>query len=350
MKASFISTATLLNSARSTTARTQADLAKANIEVNKGRYADVGLELGYKTATTLDLRQQVDAITEQQKRNDLTKVRLGNSQTALNQIRSDGEAFLALIAPGKLTDASGGIVAQAAASKLSAFIGQMNSSTAGQFIFSGINSAQRPLADYEASPQSKAKTAFTQAFQTAFGFPPGTQPGASQITAAQMKSFLDGPVATLFADPQWGDTWSSASNTNIRNEIGPGENPETSTNVNAQAFRQLAMIYTIGSDVGLASLAPATQSVVYEKMRSVAGLATVGVTQLQADLGAVEARVTTLGTQLDAQKNILTEGFGSLENVDRAEASSRVENLKTLLQISYSLTSQTRKLSLIDYV
>lgn len=350
MKASFISTATLLNSARSTAARTQSDLAKANIELNKGRYADVGLELGYKTATTLDLRQQVDDIVDQQKRNDLTKVRLGDSQTALNQIRSDGEAFLALIAPGKLTDASGSVVAQAAASKLTAFIGQMNSSTAGQFLFSGINSAQRPIADYEASPQSAAKTAFTQAFQTAFGFPPDTQPGSGQITPTQMQNFLDGPVATLFADPQWGSTWSSASNTNVRNEIGPGENPETSTNANAQAFRQLAMIYTIGSSVGLSSLAPATQSVVYEKMRSVAGLATIGVTQIHADLGAVEARLTTLGKQMDARKIILTDGFASLEKVDVAEAKSRVDNLTTLLQISYSLTSQTRKLSLIDYV
>ncbi|MDH2312895.1 flagellar hook-associated family protein [Methylobacterium brachiatum] len=350
MKASFISTATLLNSARSTAARTQSDLAKANIELNKGRYADVGLELGYKTATTLDLRQQVDDIVDQQKRNDLTKVRLGDSQTALNQIRSDGEAFLALIAPGKLTDASGSVVAQAAASKLTAFIGQMNSSTAGQFLFSGINSAQRPIADYEASPQSAAKTAFTQAFQTVFGFPPGTQPGSGQITPTQMQNFLDGPVATLFADPQWGSTWSSASNTNVRNEIGPGENPETSTNANAQAFRQLAMIYTIGSSVGLSSLAPATQSVVYEKMRSVAGLATIGVTQIHADLGAVEARLTTLGKQMDARKIILTDGFASLEKVDVAEAKSRVDNLTTLLQISYSLTSQTRKLSLIDYV
>ena len=110
------------------------------------------------------------------------------------------------------------------------------------------------------------------------------------------------------------------------------------------------MIYTIGSSVGLSSLAPATQSVVYEKMRSVAGLATIGVTQIHADLGAVEARLTTLGKQMDARKIILTDGFASLEKVDVAEAKSRVDNLTTLLQISYSLTSQTRKLSLIDYV
>ncbi|SFJ51582.1 flagellar hook-associated family protein [Methylobacterium brachiatum] len=350
MKANFISTATLLNSTRSDMARLQAGIAKANIEVDKGRYADIGLELGYKTGIALDLRQQFDDITAQKARNDLTTVRLADSQSALNQIRSDGEAFLALIAPGKLTDASGSVVAQAAASKLSAFVGQMNASTAGQFLFSGINTAQRPLADYEAFPTSAAKTAFAQAFQTTFGFAPGTQPGATQITPAQMQSFLNGPVANLFADPQWGNTWSKASNTNIRDDIGPGETATTSVSANTKAFRQLAMLYTIGSDIGLASLSPDTQSVVYEKMRDIAGHATVDVTAIQANLGIVEARITTLGKQKEAQKVIMTDGINSLEGVDQAEAKTRLDNLSTQLQISYSLTSQIRKLNLIDYV
>ncbi|MCJ2122100.1 flagellar hook-associated family protein [Methylobacterium sp. J-077] len=350
MKASFISTATLLNSTRWDMSRLQAGIAKANIEVDKGRYADIGLELGYKTGITLDLRQQFGDITAQKTRNDLTTVRLADSQSALNQIRSDGEAFLALIAPGKLTDASGTVVAQAAASKLSAFIGQMNTSTAGQYVFSGINTTQRPLADYEAFPTSAAKTAFAQTFQTTFGFAPGTQPGASQITPAQMQSFLDGPAAALIANPQWGSNWSSASDTNIRTDIGPGETATTSTNANAQPFRQLAMMYMIGSDIGLASLASATQAVVYSKMRSIAGQATVDVTAIHADLGTVEARLTTLGKQQEAQKIILTSGFNSLEGVDQAEAKTRLDALSTQLQISYSLTSQIRKLNLIDYV
>lgn len=350
MKASFISTATLLNTTRSDMARLQAGIAKANIELDKGRFADVGLELGYKIGTTLDLRQQLDDTIAQKQSNDLTRVRLATSQSALNQIRSDGEAFLALVAPGKLSDGSASVVTQAAAAKLSAFVAQMNTSTSGQFVFGGINTDQHPLKRYEASPQSDAKKAFADAFQAKFGFAPGTQPGSAQISSTQMQSFLDNDLAALFSDQQWGKNWSTAADTNIRTEIGPNEIAVTSTSANAQAFRQLAMLYTLGSDIGLGSLSLATQDVVYNKMRSLAGQATLGVTAIQADLGTVEARLTTLGNVHEARKTILTGGFNSLEGVDAAEAKTRLDGLTTQLQISYSLTSQMKKLSLMDYV
>lgn len=350
MKASFISTATLLNSTRRDMAHLQAGIVKANIELDKGRYADVGLELGYKTGMALDLRQQLDESIAQKQRNDLISVRVSASQSALNQIRSEGEAFLALVAPGRLSDGTASVITQAAAAKLSSFIAKMNSSSSGQFVFSGINSDQRPLRDYETSPPSAAKAAFASAFQAKFGFAPGTQPGAAQITPAQMQSFLDNEAAALFADPQWGPTWSAASSTNIRNEIGPNEVATTSTNANAPAFRQLAMMYTLGSDIGLASLSSATQDAVYNKMRSLAGQATLGVTTIQADLGTVEARLGVLGNEHEARKTFLTGGVNSLEGVDAAEAKTRLDGLTTQLQISYSLTSQIKKLSLIDYV
>ncbi|TXN71830.1 flagellar hook-associated family protein [Methylobacterium sp. WL18] len=350
MKASFISTATLLNSTRWDMARLQAGIVKSNIEIDKGRYADVGLELGYKTGLTLDLRQQLDDSVAQKQRNDLTSVRLAASQSVLNQIRSEGEAFLALVAPGKLSDSSASVITQAAATKLTSFIAQMNTSTAGQFVFAGINTEQRPLKGYETSPQSDAKKAFADAFQTAFGFQPGTQPGSAKITAAQMQSFLDGPATALFADPLWGKNWSNAANTNIRTDISPSETVETSANANAQAFRQLAMLYSIGSDIGLGSLSSATQEVVYDKLRSISGQATLAATSIQADLGTIEARLVTLGNQHEARKTILTGGVTALEGVDAAEAKTRLDGLTTQLQISYSLTSQIKKLNLIDYV
>ncbi|SDA11409.1 flagellar hook-associated protein 3 FlgL [Methylobacterium sp. UNC378MF] len=349
MKTSFISTATLLNGPRATIGRLQAQIDKAAIET-EGRYADVGLELGYKTGISLDLRQHVAAIDAQQQRNGLTTVRLATAQGALSRIRSDGEAFLALLAPGKLSDNSSTAVAQTAASNLSTFIGQMNATSGGQYLFAGINTAQTPLTDYQASPPSAAKQAFTQAFRTAFGFDPGTQPDSGNITATQMQAFLDGPFAALFADPQWGANWSSASNVNVRSEITDNETAETSVNANVQAARDMAMLYTLATDIGLSSLTGTTQTAVYDRLRSLASSATLGFTAIQADLGVVQARLGIVDRQHDAQKNILKTGFGSLENTDEAEAAARVTKLSKQLDIAYALTNQVSKLSLIDYV
>ena len=352
MRTSFISTATLLNTPRAGMSRLQAEFDKANSETARGRYNDVGLELGYRTGLTLDLRQEVSNLQAQKGRNALTSIRLDSTYQALSRMRTDGEAFLALTVPGKLTDTSGSVVAQTAATKLTTLVGEMNSATSGQYLFGGINTSQRPIADYEGSPQSLAKTAFLQAFQTEFGFPRGQQPDSGNITAAQMEHFLsnNGPYAALFADPQWGATWSSASNVTVSSEIARNEVVTTSVTANAQSLRQLAMVYTLGSDIGLAGLSPATQSVVYDKMRTLANSATLGVKDIQADLGVVQSRLATVETAQTAQENILTNGFGSLENVDLEEVATRSQNLEALLKVSYSLTSRVSRLSLMDYV
>lgn len=349
MKTSYISTATLLNGPRSTIGRIQADLNKATAEA-EGRYADIGLELGYKTGLSLDLRQHLDDLEAQHERNGLTSVRLASTQNALTMVRSDGEAFLALTAPGKLSDSSANAIAQTASSKLSAFIGQMNASASGQYLFAGINTAQAPIADYQAAPPNAAKQAFTKAFTDAFGFAPGTQPDASNITAAQMQTFIDGPFAALFADPQWKQTWSSASDVNVRSEITSNETAETSTNANTQSVRQLAMMYVLGADIGLPTLSSPAQTVVYDKLRSLASSATLGVTQIQANLGITQARIESVEKQTDVQKNTLNNGVLSLEGVDTAEVATRITKLTKQLDIAYALTGQVSKLSLIDYV
>jgi flagellar hook-associated protein 3 FlgL len=352
MKASFISTATFLKTPRSNVSRIQADLDKAVAESSKGRYADVGLELGYRTGLSLNLRQEVDNLDAQSRRNGLTGVRLDSSYHALDRVRTDGEAFLALTTPGKLTDTSGTVVAQMAATKLTALIGDLNTSTSGQYLFGGINTGQRPIADYEASPQSSAKTAFQQAFTNEFHFPPGTQPDTSNITPTQMEHFLQdgGRFTHLFEDNQWKQNWSSASDVNIKSDITRNETVESSVSANAQPLRQIAMMYTLASDIGLASLGPATQNVVYDKLRSLANSGTLGVKDIQADIGVVQARIGTVGKQIDAQKNIMTEGFGKLEAVDLEEVATRTQNLEAQLKVAYSLTGQVSKLNLLDYI
>ncbi|WP_267426834.1 flagellar hook-associated family protein [Methylobacterium sp. GC_Met_2] len=353
MQTTFISTVNFLNTPRSTMNRLQTDLDKANAEsTNNGRFADVGLELGYRTGLTLDLRQGLDEIDAQLTRNGLTTTRVNSGYQALDRARSDGEAFMATLTPGKLNDTSATTIAQAGSSKLTSLIGELNTQTGGQYLFGGINTAQVPIKDYETSSgTSLAKQAFLDAFQAKFSCAPGSQ-AASTITPAKMQEFLadTGEFATLFSDANWKTNWSSASDTPVRSEIARNETVNSSVSANVQPLRQLAMLYSLASSVGLSSLSATTQMVVYEKLRSLAGSATWGVTGIQADVGAVQARITTVETQMGIQKNILQGGVKNLEYGDPVEAAARVKNLTAQLEISYSLTNQVNRLSLMDYV
>ncbi|SDN42278.1 flagellar hook-associated protein 3 FlgL [Methylobacterium phyllostachyos] len=355
MRTNYISTVSFLNTPRASMNRLQSDLNKANAEsTNDGRYADVGLQLGYRTGLTLDLRQGLDDLKAQQDRNGLTSTRINSAYQALDRARTDGEAFMATLTPGKLNDTSATTIAQASSAKLTALIAELNTQTGGQYLFGGINTSQVPIADYETTSgtPSPAKQAFVDAFKTQFHFEPGTQPQSSDITPAQMQSFLadGGPFAALFSDAQWKDKWSKASDTPVRSEIARNETVDSSVSANAQPLRQLAMLYTLGASIGLPSLSSNTQAVVYDKLRGLAGSATWGVTNIQADVGAVQARITDVGKQMDVQKNILETGVRNLEYGDPVEAAARVKSLTTQLEISYSLTNQVNRLSLMDYV
>jgi flagellar hook-associated protein 3 FlgL len=328
----------------------QADLAVAAQELNGGRYADVGLQLGYRTGTSLNLRQEYDELIAQQDRNGLTNLRLNNTQTTLDHVRKEGEALLALVVPGKLSDDSATAVMQEAASKLRSLTSDLNASAGGQYLFAGIDTQTRPVADYESAPPSAAKGAVTTAFTAAFGFAQGVQPGAAAITGPQMKAFLDGPFTALFADAQWSPTWSSASSRNINSEIARGETVETSANANAAPLRQLAMAYVLGADIGLSALSKDAQNAVYAKMRDLLGTGTAGTGGMQSELGRVQAKVASATTGIDAQKLVMTISLQGLESVDPAEIKSRIDQLQTQIQMSYSITAQLQKLSLMNFI
>lgn len=341
MRTSFISTLTLLNSPRNVTGKLQAELAKANEEITTGRHADVGLKLGYRTGQSITLRQEraeLDAITDS---NALTSIRLGVTNMALDSLRESADEFLStlLSVPSHPNGAS--IIKEAAASNLSNLIAQLNQSANGQYVFAGTNAKQKPVVDYTST--SDAKLALNNALSTAFG-----TTSIAEITPAQMQAFLDGDFAALFDETNWKDNWSSANSRNIDSRISTTEKIETSTNANDATMRQLAMAYTMASDLGLADMNEQTRQVVIDKLIETMGAATAGLVQIQTGLGIVEAKISEANEKMSLQKLYLDKGIGKLEDVDPAEAKSRVDALMTQIQMSYSLTAQLRQLSLLN--
>jgi len=349
MKTTFISTLTLWKSTRSALPKMQADLAKANEEIATGRYADIGRELGYRVGGAISLRQERAELDALKDGNATVSLRLGASKVALDQVRSTAQDFLATLvsAPSRVVD--GRAIADAGKRNLQAFTAQMNKAVAGQFIFAGTNVKQQPVAEYESVPTSAAKSAVNTAFIAKFGFPQ-TDPAVSTINPNDMRDFLRDNFAPLFEEPAWSTTWSSATSQNIESRISPSEKIKTSANANEAGFRKLAMAYTMASDLALPNLSEETQAVVVSKMIEVLGAATTDVVQIQANLGAAEKKVTEANERISLQRDLFDKKIIGLENVDPAEAKTRVDTLMTQIQMSYSLTSQLRQLSLINYI
>jgi flagellar hook-associated protein 3 FlgL len=345
MRTTFVSTMSLWNSSKSSLDKLQANLVKANKELVSGREADVGLKLGYKTGTTLSLRQdraELDALTDS---NTSALLRIKSTTKVLDQVRTTADKFMDALIATPMSQASVQAIGYQARTNLDGLISALNTNVGGQFIFGGLSSQEKPLNSYAGGA---AKAAVDAAFTAGFGFGQNAA-GVSAITPLQMEKFLDDSFANLFKGGGW-EQWSNASSENIQSRISPQEKLEASANANDEAIQKLTMAYTMIFDLGLSNLNDQTREVLVNRAIETFSAAITGLTGMQAKLGTVQEKIEQAGERMSLQKDILDEKITHLEAVDPAEAKIRIDQLSTQLQTSYSLTAQLKNLSLINFI
>lgn len=353
MRTTFVSTVSLWNSSKSTLDKLQTGLVKANKELVTGREADVGLKLGYRTGDTLSLRQsraELDALTDS---NASTLLRIKSTYQALDNARTTAEKFMGVLIATPLTDGSLGPVQYQAKVNLDGLISGLNIDVAGQYVFGGLNTHEKPLNAYVQGPvPSASKAAIDAAFAAAppagFGFSQSA-PAVASITPAEMEAFLDGPFANLFTGVNW-QNWSNASSENIQSRISPQQRVETSANANDEAIQKLTMAYTMVFELGIDNLKDDTRTLLVDRIVNTFSDAITGLTGMQSKLGAVQEKIEQADERMSLQKTIMDEKITHLEAVDPAEAKIRVDQLMTQIQTSYSLTAQLKNLSLINFI
>ena len=239
---------------------------------------------------------------------------------------------------------SDGTIAQTARSALASFTQAVNTSDGRNYLFGGINSSAAPLADYDNGPGA----AVTAAFTAKFGFPPD-DPAAANITGSEMNDFLNNEFDSLFADPAWGATWSSASDKTISTRIDTATTVSTSVSANEPAMRKLAEAYTLVGYLGFDGLGADAQKAILDKANNLTGSGNDGLVEIQGSLGGVQNQVTEASDRLKTQQTILATHINTLEGVDASEAKVKIDTLTTQIEMSYSLTAKLLQISLLNY-
>ncbi len=351
MKASFVSNMSLQNAMRITVASAQKEMLKVQEESVTGRHADVGAELGAKTARTLNLHRDLQRMESLKSTNALTTQRLAASQEALGQMSTAAnDAMGVLIALSGITSADQLQLAQKnIGDALSIFTAAANTSFSGEYLFAGINSDVMPFNDYEqTSPVSDAKTAFDAAFLAHFGFDQ-TDAAVSTIDPADMQSFID-TLETDFMGVNWENNWSNASSENMNSRISASETVQSSTNTNVDGMRNMALGLVIGKELLALNISEASRKVVSDAAIDYMGRAVSGIDGERSKLGISESRVSQANTSLDAQITILSTSIKDMEGIDTYEAATRVTTLESQLSLAYTLTSRIQNLSLLNYL
>lgn len=350
MKTSFISSQAMQNAMRLTISRGQTEVMTLQKEIVTGRYADIGLSLGARTSNSLNLNNDVTRLKSMQASNSLVTQRLSASQLSLDLMSNSAQQMLeAFISVSGADDANRlGVARRDVEASLGSFTVAINTSSNGEYLFSGINSSKQPLDDYFGAGSS-AKAAFDTTFLTHFGYAQD-DPQAANITVTQMDDFITNVLEPAFSGPDWNTNWSSANDTNMSSRILTNEVVDSGVNANADGMRKFALAAVIGLELLGSAISSEVRTAVNTRAIEFAGQAVTGIDNKRGSLGLSENRVTKANESLSSQIKILTLHVGDIEGVDAYEASTRMQTLLAQVETSYKLTARIQQLNLMNYL
>lgn len=353
MKTSFISNLSVANSMRLSINQIQNELVDAQKEVVSGRYNNIGEVLGGKTSRSLNLHRDVGMMDNLLSTNSVVTQRLSTAQKAMETISDAAQTGLnTLVAlAGSADKTQIQTAGQTLSDVLDQFTDAANTSVNGEYVLSGINTDTKPVSSYM-DDESGARTAFRAVFEDYFGFAID-DPQAANIDADDMQDFITTRVEPMFLDPTsadytWTDHWSQASDDPMTSRISKTEVVQTSTSVNGEGFRYLAMGAVVGMELLGIPIQGDARNVVSKAAIGYMGKAINGVDHERTQLGLSENRVALANETLQAQVNIVKLNLDDLEGVDVYEASTRITALTNQMEISYNLTARISQLSLVN--
>ncbi len=324
----------------------QAELARAQVEVQTGRHYDMGLTLGAATGTAIGLRLQLSELEQTSDIAEQAGIRAGVTQSALQGLSQLATDFIAM-----LTGARGAVLGQplardAAQSAFESFASMMNVTFAGQHLFGGLNSDTPPINSYEGSTGAAAVSA---AFFAQFGVAQ-SDPDVAAITGPDMQAFLDGPFADLFSQAGWAANWSQASGSNPLSRISPTQQVDASTNANAGFASKLAQAFTMIMALGEGNLNQSAFEAAVDTALALVGDAQLELGNEQSRIGIAQQRISAGVEAAHSRGFNVTRAIQALESVDPYEAAARVNTLMTQLEASYALTGRISRMSLLSYI
>lgn len=349
MAVSSISSLAMWDSARASISRIQNQLVSTGDEVTTGRHYDVGVTLGTDTSRSISARVGIEDIDTTTAMNGVLGERLTTMQSSFTAMREMADALFTEATQAGQSDADRELFVSNARSMLATLTSLLTTTSNGSYALSGTNSLNAPVSDYMAEPVSAARSTVIATFTGEFGVAPD-DPAVAGITPDQLTTYWSGAFSTLFEDPDWQSVFSSASGSGVDVRIAPNEHVSYSASANDAGVRKLYAALVAVVDSGTADLNSDAFGALAGLVASTAGEASVALTRSQAAVGAVQSRVTGANERMAISRGILENVIGDLESVDQTEASTRLKNLTTQLQLSYAVTSQMFSLSLLDYL
>jgi flagellar hook-associated protein 3 FlgL len=327
-------------------------LNKLTDQIASGHVADSYGGLGSASQTSLDLRPQLNTLTNEQAVIGSVTGQLGITQNALSQLYSIASSFAAQTTSlNGLDPAAVDSVAASAKSALLQVASLLDSSDGSNYIFAGTDADNAPVPN----PSNILSSGlFTQINAAVSGLSSTTDNSASIIAST---------LATAGSNAAGTTPFSATIGTAQTLLLSNGQRVQIGLVANANTLAASTGSSTTGSYVrdllrGLSTLAslssaqvsdPGFNAVVADTRTSLQGAVTALSTETGA-LGTIQAGLTATATADGETTTALQTQLSSVEDVDLPTALTKLSAVQTQLQASYQLVAAARNLSLVQYL
>jgi flagellar hook-associated protein 3 FlgL len=348
MKAFFVSSSAVSEALRYSVMRGQGALIKAQKEATTGFVFDSGLALGARTSQTVSFARELERIKAIVDTNGVISSRLSATQEGLNHISDLAQSLMSTLTTNLAGKTTSQVSVAEANRTLSTLNSILNTNLNGEYLFAGINTDDKPFKGFETGSSSKA--AYDTAFANYLSATPGATAANPFPTPADADNFVTTYMDPMFMGAGWSVEWSNASDQRISSRIALNEKIDSSVTANHSGIRKLAMASTIISQTLSGDMDDAVHGRLIESAMSMVGEALAELTQLRAETGMTQKRVTEASERLEAQTDIFERHLLKMEGVDPYEAATRAKDLLGDIETSYALTARIQQLSLLKFI
>lgn len=311
------------------------DLTRLSQELASGRTSDTSVHLGGRFAALADFERELVLLGSHAQTAGDVRTQAGVMQTALETVNARAGDLAGTLALASAAGFSGGLesVTSQAKSQLESIIGALNTTVAGRAVFSGVAVDTAPLAS--------ANTLLTD-LRTAIS---GATTAADILSAAD--DFFDLPGGGFETAIYQGDTVNLSPV-----DLGSGESVALSLRADDPALRDVmkqVALAALVNDPAL-SLSDANENALLTSLHDGLWSAKDDVTQLQANLGFAEERIEVASVRIGAERSTVELARNALLEVDPYRTATELEAVQSQLEMLYTITARSSRLSLVNFL
>jgi flagellar hook-associated protein 3 FlgL len=331
---------------RSEMAKLQLDINRLQQQITSGKKTDRYGDLGALAPLDISLRNKGEQLDNFKTNIQTLKARTDIIDNTLGAVRQTVLDLRNAALTGKMFDTGRADITSRATAAIGDVMQKLQANVDGRFLFSGVSSDHPPMADVA------ALIAMTQtAVNTALATP------LPDVKTA-VRTAVQGVLATTtnfyeVADPALGGGVKHAAP-----EIDEGIPADYSITGNDPAFvdmlEGLLMLATLPAPQDDPVTPPNINRTDWDDTADSAGDvltdALTGIETLQLQNGRVQALLDSTEQNHNATLTIIQTQINDIEQVDLVDASTRMTQLRTQLEASFSVTADLRTLSLVNYL